>query len=54
MTNYEKALELLDRGMANKHHTFNDTGYLFIDLGGAYGGYISPNDKNVESTLIAR
>lgn len=23
MTNYELALELLDRGMADKHHTFN-------------------------------
>jgi len=33
MTNYEKALELLNRGMADKHHTFNDTGYLIIDLG---------------------
>ena len=43
MTNYEKALELLNRGMADKHHTFNDTGYLTIDLGGAYAGYISPN-----------
>ena len=48
MTNYEMALELLDRGMADKHHTFNNTGYLIIDLGGAYAGYISPNDKNVE------
>ena len=38
MTNYEMALELLNRGMADKHHTFNDT------------GYISPNDKNVEIT----
>lgn len=50
MTNYEMALELLDRGMADKHDTFNDTGYLIIDLGGPYGGYISPNDKNVEIT----
>ncbi len=48
MTNYEMALELLDKGMADKHHTFNDTGYLIIDLGEAYAGYISPNDKNVE------
>lgn len=38
MTNYEMALELLNRGMADKHHTFNDTGYLIIDLGGPYGG----------------
>lgn len=50
MTNYELALELLDRGMADKHHTFNDTGYIVINLGRAYGGYISPNDKNVEIT----
>lgn len=27
MTNYEMALELLNRGMADKHHTFNDTEY---------------------------
>lgn len=38
MTNYEKALELLNRGMADKHHTFNDTefnkhiGYGVIDM----------------------
>lgn len=38
MTNYELALELLEKGMADKHHTFNDTGYLIIDLGGPYGG----------------
>lgn len=25
MTNYEMALELLNRDMADKHHTFNDT-----------------------------
>lgn len=38
MTNYELALELLDKGMADKHHTFNDTeynehiGYGVIDM----------------------
>ncbi len=38
MTNYELALELLDKGMADKHHTFNITkynehiGYGVIDM----------------------
>ena len=48
MTNYEKALELLDRGIAEKHYTFKDTGYISIDLGGSYGGFISPRDEYVD------
>ena len=51
MTNYEKALELVKKGYASKHFTFNKTGYIFIDLGGAWGGYISPKDKYVDVTL---
>ena len=51
MTNYEKALELVDEGFASKHSTFKDTGYIFIDLGGRWGGYISPKDKYVEITI---
>lgn len=48
MTNYEKALELMDKGMAYEHHTFKDTGYLVLDLGGEYAGYIAPDDENVD------
>ena len=51
MTNYEKALKLVDEGFAKKHYTFNKTGYVFIDLGGRWGGYISPKDKYVEVTI---
>lgn len=51
MTNYEKALKLVDGGFASKHSTFKDSGYVFIDLGGAWGGYISPKDKYVEVTM---
>ena len=50
-TNYEKALKLVDKGFACKHSTFKDTGYIFIDLGGRWGGYISPKDKYVEVTI---
>ena len=48
MTNYEMALELLDRGMADKHHTFNDTGYLIIELGGA----ITKNNEHIGYGVI--
>ena len=51
MTNYEKALHLAYRGIARKHSTFKDTGCIFIDLGGRWGGYIFPKDKYVEVTI---
>ena len=51
MTNYEKAVELMNKGFARKHSTFKDTGYIFIDLGRRWGGYISPKDKYVEITI---
>ena len=48
--NYEKALELVDRGVACKHYTFKDTGCVFIDLGGRWGGYIVPKTTYVDIT----
>ena len=51
MTNYEKALKLVNEGVACKHSTFKSTGYIFIDLGGRWGGYISPKDKYVEVVI---
>ena len=50
MTNYEKALELLNRGIAKKHYTFDNakTGCIVIDLGGSFVGFISPYDKFVD------
>ena len=48
MTNYGKALDLLDRDIARKHYTFGDTGYISLDLGGSYVGYISPRDIYVD------
>ena len=50
-TNYKKAIELVNRGVASKHFTFNKTGYVFIDLGGAWGGYISPKEEYVDVTI---
>ena len=50
MDNYEKALKLVNKGYASKHFTFKNTGYVFIDLGGAWGGYISPKEEYVEVT----
>lgn len=49
MTNYEKALELLNRGIARKHYTFDSgkTGCIVIDLG-SFVGFISPYDKFVD------
>lgn len=50
MTNYKKALELLNSGVAKKHYTFDNgkTGCIVIDLGGSFVGFISPYDKFVD------
>lgn len=50
MTNYEKALKLLNDGIAKKHYTFDsvNTGCIVIDLGGSFVGFISPYDKFVD------
>lgn len=48
MTNYEKAMQLLNDGIAKKHYIFDKTGCIVLDLGGAYAGYISPDDKYVD------
>jgi hypothetical protein len=52
MTNYEKAIQLLNDGIAKKHYTFDKTGCIVLDLGGVYAGYISPNDKYLDVTSI--
>lgn len=49
MNNYEKALKLVDKGLASKY--FKGTRYIFINLGGRWGGYILPKDKYVEITI---
>ena len=49
--NYVKALELVDRGIAHKHPTFKDTGYIFIDLGEDWVGYISPKNVFIDITI---
>ena len=51
MTNYEKALELVKKGIAKKYSTFHGIEYIFIDLGGRWGGYILPEDQYVEVTI---
>jgi hypothetical protein len=48
MTNYEKAIRLLNVGIAKKHYTFDKTGCIVIDLGGTYVGFIQPEDKYVD------
>ena len=48
MNNYEKALELVKKGIANKHYTFKNTGYIVIDLGENWVGYISPKNRYVD------
>lgn len=48
MTNYEKAMQLLNDGIAIKHYTFDKTGCIVIDLGGTYVGFIQPYDKYVD------
>lgn len=48
MTNYEKAMQLLNDGIAKKHYTVDKTGCIVIDLGGTYVGFIQPSDKYVD------
>jgi hypothetical protein len=48
MNNYEKAQYLLNEGIAKEHGTFKTTGYIVLDLGGAYTGYASPREEYVE------
>lgn len=48
MNNYEKAQYLLNEGIAKEHGTFKTTGYIVLDLGGAYAGYASPREEYVE------
>lgn len=50
MTNYEKAQELLKKGIAKKHYTYESgkTGCIVIDLGGSFVGFISKYDKLVD------
>lgn len=48
MNNYEKAMVLLKNGVARKHYTFDESGYILLDLGGEYVGYISPFCRYVE------
>ena len=49
MTNYEKALKLVDKGFASEHSAFK--GCICIDLGGRWRGSILPKDKYVEITI---
>ena len=48
MTNYQKAQVLLKDGVAREHCTFKKSGYIILDLGGEYVGYISPFCNHVE------
>lgn len=52
MSNYEKAMQLLNDGIAKKHYTFAKTGCIVLDLGGVYAGFISPGDKYVDVVSI--
>lgn len=52
MTNYEKASQLLNDGIAKKHYTFAETGCIVLDLGGVYAGFISAIDKYVDVASI--
>lgn len=49
MRNYEKALDLLNAGIAKKHYTFESgkTGCIVLDLGGSFAGFITRYDEFV-------
>ena len=50
MTNYEKAMHLLNEGIAKKHYTYESgkTGCIVIDLGGSFVGFITRYDEFVD------
>lgn len=50
MTNYEKSKELLKKGIAKKHYTYESgkTGCIVIDLGGSFVGFITRYDEFVD------
>ena len=50
MTNYEKAMHLLNEGIAKKHYTYDSgkTGCIVIDLGGSFVGFITRYDEFVD------
>ena len=48
--NYNRAYALLEKGVAEKHYSFTQTGIITLNLGGKYCGYIGPQDKAVEVT----
>lgn len=49
--NYKIAMKLINEGYAEKHYTFKSTGYIVLDLGGRWCGYIGPHDEYVDVTL---
>ena len=48
MGEYEKAVELLNKGFAERHYTFKNTGCIVISLEGNCVGYILPANKYVD------
>lgn len=60
MTNYEKAQELLKKGIAKKHYTFDNekTGCIVIDLGGSFvdvaqgGEHVSYGVIDLEDMMV--
>ena len=50
MTNYEKAIHLLNEVIAKKHYTYESgkTGCIVIDLGGSFVGFITRYDEFVD------
>lgn len=53
---YEKALMLLEKGIAEKHHTFNDTGIITLNLepypgNNDFVAYVDPVEQSVEVVM---
>lgn len=48
MSNYEKAFQLLTRGVAMKHSTYTLTGIIGIFLNNSFVGYVYPDHTYVD------
>lgn len=51
MTHEEKlalANKLLESGVAHRHHTYEKTGIIYVDLEGGYVAYLYPNAEGLD------
>lgn len=48
MRNYVKATEMLSKGIAHRHYTFEETGIIIINLNNPFYGIAYPNHNYID------